>query len=367
MVPFLDRTVFSLADPRCTLLLDTLSELYFEPLRIQRLTEAAGLPRGVFPWGARAIDLWADILRWAALNGLLRRLVKVVAGEPESRAYPLFDVLLEEAAQSSVQEADDPCAVSLIGHGRPRAAIDREELRGHLRELLHPNGCRVLVVTGGTATGKTWTWHLISHVLQSLAGHAYLVDFSAWAGPPAGPADVMGEITDLLCWERLRVDPRESEETQSRTLLSKFKGMIRASGDCWFVFDALDSANLTEPARRMIENLAVAAERRETGGGMRVVLLAYDHPLPPSAADTALREDLRPVRAEDLRAFFDRVAEENGKSLTDEAAELLVASVLREALGDHGDPSAPLPFDQVSRAAAARARLLLDGRGGSGD
>ncbi|MFD0428167.1 hypothetical protein ACFQ60_08400 [Streptomyces zhihengii] len=165
----------------------------------------------------------------------------------------------------------------------------------------------------------------------------------------------MGEITDLLCWERFRVDARENEETQGRTLLSKFKGMIRGTGDRWFVFDALDSPNLTEPARRLIEGLAVAAERRETGGGMRVVLLAYDRALPPSVADTALTEDLRPVRVEDLRSFFVRVAEGIGNSLPDEAVAVLVASVLEEALGDRGDPSAPLPFDLVSRAAADRA------------
>ncbi|MFD0428166.1 hypothetical protein ACFQ60_08395 [Streptomyces zhihengii] len=30
----------------------------------------------------------------------------------------------------------------------------------------------MLVVTGAPATGKTWTWHLISHVLESLHGQA---------------------------------------------------------------------------------------------------------------------------------------------------------------------------------------------------
>ncbi|WP_187283590.1 effector-associated domain EAD1-containing protein [Streptomyces sp. t39] len=366
MVPLLDRTAFSLQDPESKVLLDALAGLYYAEARVRMLTDAAGLPPGEFAWGARAIDLWCDVLRWAAPRRRLRPLIEVVAAEPDSSAHPIFKDLVAQTAQPSAGRDDDPCAVPLIGYGRPRPFIDREELRGHLRVLLHRNGCRVLVVTGGTATGKTWTWHLISHVLESVSGRApYLVDFSHWAGPPAGPADVMGEIADLLGWERFRVDARESEETQARNLLSKFKGLIRDLGDRWFVFDALDSPNLTEPARRLIEQMAVAAERRETGGGLRVVLLAYDRPLPPSVADTVLTEDLRPVRAEDLRAFFGRVAEGSGNSLPDEAVELLVASVLEEALGEHGDPSAPLPFTLVSRAAADRARLLLVPSGGS--
>ncbi|MBM9623311.1 effector-associated domain EAD1-containing protein [Streptomyces zhihengii] len=368
MVPLLDRTVFSLADAESKRLWEALCGLYYEAGRIRRITDAAALPPGQFAWGEPAFDLWYDVLRYAAPRRRLRPLVEVVAAESDSSALTIFKELVAQAPTPAAGGGDDPCAVPLIGYGRPRAFIDREELRGHLRELLHRNGCRVLVVTGAPATGKTWTWHLISHVLESLHGQApYLVDFSAWAGSPAGPADVMGEITDLLCWERFRVDARENEETQGRTLLSKFKGMIRGTGDRWFVFDALDSPNLTEPARRLIEGLAVAAERRETGGGMRVVLLAYDRALPPSVADTALTEDLRPVRVEDLRSFFVRVAEGIGNSLPDEAVAVLVASVLEEALGDRGDPSAPLPFDLVSRAAADRARLLLDGRGGSCD
>lgn len=368
MVPLLDRTAFSLRDPDGQVLLDTLSGLYYEPGRVRRLTDAAGLPPGEFAWGAPAVELWFDVLRWAAPRRLLRPLVEAVAADADSGAYPVFKSLLAQSAQTAAARTDDPCAVPLIGFGRPRAFIDREELRGHLRVLLHPNGCRVLVVTGDAQSGKTWTWHLVSHVAESLGGHApYLVDFTHWAGPPAGPADVMGEITDLLCWERFRVDPRESEATQARTLLSKFKGLIRGMGDRWFVFDALDSANLTEPARHLIEQLAVAAERRETGGGLRVVLLAYDRPLPLSVADTVLTERLRPVETGDLRVFFGRVAAGTGNSLSDAAVELLVASVVEEALGEDGDPHAPLPFSPVFRAAASRARLLLTASGGSCD
>ncbi|MFE2164211.1 effector-associated domain EAD1-containing protein [Streptomyces sp. NPDC059447] len=360
----LDRATFSTRDPLSRELLQAVLTLYYKPEPVQRFVEEAGMPKADFRWERALKDVWPDVLETAARLRRLRRLVEVIARDPDTDAYSVFTVLL---AQEPPAGGEDPYDVRVIGRDRPKAFIDRLELRSHLRDLLHDNGGRVLVVSGDRATGKSWTWYLISHVLSCL-GHAapYLVDLNIWAGAPAGPGDVMGELTDQLGWDRCPIDPHESQDTLGRKLLSHFKGRMRHhdDADCWLVFDGLDADDLTEPALRMIEGIATAAERREAGGRLRVVLIAYDQDLPPHLATWVHHEVLRPLNTADLRDFFNGVAGSIDLQLTDEAVDVLVRSVLEEAFGGEPPPE-QLPVAAVSYVAACRARRLISARGGA--
>ncbi|MCQ6553287.1 effector-associated domain EAD1-containing protein [Streptomyces sp. C10-9-1] len=360
----LDARAFARWDADTVALLKALTDLFPETGPIKRLVQEGGLRLARFHWDRPADDLWPDVLEAAAAEGLLRGLLLRVADDPSSRVHhPLLRELLHREQPAG---GVDPCQVRFIDRTVPKAFLDRNALRGHLRELLHDNGSRVLVVSGDRFTGKSWTWDLIVHVLGELGrGSSYLIDLDAWEGTPAGPADVMGEITDQLGWERAAVDPHEAEDTSARNLLSRFKGRIRGCADePWFVFDGLDAHYLTPSALRMIEGLALAAERREAGGRMRVVLIGYERELPAQLAQSVLHERLGHPGVDDLRDFFDRVAASRGYRPDGEAVDLFVERVLEESMGEEesvgeGDRRGALPIGRVSRAAAAHARLLL--------
>ncbi len=80
-------------------------------------------------------------------------------------------------------------------------------------------------------------------------------------------------------WELATVDPSAQDDTVARLLLAWFKGRMREEQQVhWLVFDSLDAGTLTEPALRLVREIAEAAYQ-QMAGELRVVLSAFDGPL----------------------------------------------------------------------------------------
>jgi hypothetical protein len=360
-VTILDQRSFPSGDPDGKELLAALLELYYLAPDVQRFVQEIGMPPAQFAWNGAMEDVWPEVLQKAAASNLLRRLVRAVAADPGSAAYSaLFQRLLAIPAPAAA--GIDPYLVCLLGSGGRRPFLDRTELRTHLRELARENGPRVLIITGPAQSGKSYSWYLIDHVKRVGAFSPIRVDLSssAWSGPAAGPADVMGEVAYKLGWAPPVADPTAQEDTQARTLRNWFLGRVRTeTAGYWLIFDGLDASTMTNAALRLVESLAIAAERGEAGE-LRVVLIAYSGSLPQDVDPYTLRDPISAIGVAELRAFLERVALDAGQVVDDEGLELL----LQELLGPNPRP-AELPLPAVSpRAGVLAHRLFLPGDGG---
>ena len=352
-----DRRPFPFDDPDGRELLQTLLDVYFEVERVKAFAQGAGMVMASIAWQNRMEDVWPELLQKAAETRKLRALVKVVADHPNSAAHAaLFQRLL--VVGSPAAEETPPHLLPILGK---RPFIDRDDLRTLVMDLVEGTS-RVLVVTGPERSGKTYSWYLISHVSERLGTFSpYPVDLSSWAGPPAGPVDVMREVANLLNWELPAVDPTAQEDTHARILGTWFVGRVRRETDqCWLVFDGLNTATMTDAALRLIESIAVAAERHQAGE-LRVVLIAHTRPLPEDVDPFALRETISLIGVTQIRTFFTKVAAAAGQRVDEPGLDLLMA----ELLGS-GPPPNPLPLGTLAVSAAKLARAAFPPPGGGG-
>jgi Effector-associated domain 1 len=343
---FLDRPAFAASDPDGRELLKAVIQIYGTSPPVQALVRRAGLPLSVVSWDRPMEDVWPELLEKAALKRRLRRLAELVADD-----NPAMDIFRQLTAPVAELCSVQPWSGCLFG-GRRRPFIDRAEFRRHLPVLLEPDGARVLTVNGPRDSGRSYSWHLIAHVSQASGEYeAYRVDLDDWAGTQVTPADLMREIASQLGWPAPDIDPMAQEDTQVRTLLSWFKNRMRVKREiCWLVIDSLDAERATEPALRLVDGIACAAERHEAGN-LRVVLLAYARPLPGDVDPFILRDQFGPIGIPEIRAFFMSVATETGQPAEAAALDTLVDTLLGTP-----PPPGPLPLGAVAPLAAKLAR-----------
>ncbi|MFD9282437.1 effector-associated domain EAD1-containing protein [Streptomyces mirabilis] len=305
MTLLLDRRVFTLDDPQAQELLQVLLDVYEDKNRVKWFVKSAGVTSSRIDWDGAMDDVWPEVLEKAAREGGLRALVKVISENPNSTEYQIFKTLLTQEPPAADA---DPCSALLLGGRLPRAFINRRELRSILRDMLCADGSRVLIVTGDQKTGKSWTWFLLCHVLAGQAIRPYRVDLSTYADT-ARVADIAAELRDQFGWEMDPADLFAGEDVLARSLVNTVKREMRKTHqEHWLVFDGLAATELTESALRLVEDLASAVARGETGDGLRVVLIAYDGRLPPSIDPYVWRERVHPINVQDLRDFFCAVA-----------------------------------------------------------
>jgi hypothetical protein len=95
---FLDRRPFDAADPDGQELLRALLALYDRAQAVRHLVLAAGMQPADFAWTEPMSLCWPEVLSKAAGRKLLRRLVAIVAENPDSAAHEVIARLLAEPA-----------------------------------------------------------------------------------------------------------------------------------------------------------------------------------------------------------------------------------------------------------------------------
>jgi hypothetical protein len=107
---FLDRRPFSASEPDGRALLAALLAIYDQGPAVRELVLAAGLRPAEFSWTSPMSQVWPEILRKAANQGRLRRLITEVARDPGSAAYDVIARLVAEPAEIQPSEQPEPAS-----------------------------------------------------------------------------------------------------------------------------------------------------------------------------------------------------------------------------------------------------------------
>ncbi|MGW7210569.1 effector-associated domain EAD1-containing protein [Streptomyces sp. NPDC054837] len=220
MPALIDERSFNLDDERARNLLKALVAVYGTQAAARQIIAGAGLREGEINWGQSMADVWPEALELAAPAGRLRALVQVAAEDPNTRAHPVFHYLLtEETAAAEV----DPCTAYLVAN-RQRAFFNRLKFRTTLHHMVEGAGGRVLAVEGERQTGRTHSWYLIAHVLNSHRVNSRRVRMRDFYSP-VGVADIGATLRELFGWN-ITLDPNTSEDSQSRSLVNQIKHLL---------------------------------------------------------------------------------------------------------------------------------------------
>lgn len=165
----LDGRCFSLGDPGADELLAALCAAYPEVGESQMILSRAGMDLSVPPWSEGMRNAWFFILREAAAEGTLRRLVEVAADDPTRKSHrdQFLGFLASSPADLSrgrgARPADwDPFQlgvhrpITVIGPVVP--PLTSYVMRDHDRlppDVVRPARSVMIVFVGNSATGKT--------------------------------------------------------------------------------------------------------------------------------------------------------------------------------------------------------------------
>lgn len=86
----LDNAPFAADDPQARELLAALLTAYDQGPEVRAFVLAAGMRAAEFAWTGPMAEVWPQVLRRAADQGRLRRLVGVIAEDPNSAAYGII-------------------------------------------------------------------------------------------------------------------------------------------------------------------------------------------------------------------------------------------------------------------------------------
>jgi hypothetical protein len=106
----LDRAPFAADDPQARELLAALLTAYYQAAEVRAFVLAAGMRAAEFPWTAPMAEVWPQVLLRAAEQGRLRRLVGLIAENPNSAAYGIIARLAATPASTPAAATPAPTA-----------------------------------------------------------------------------------------------------------------------------------------------------------------------------------------------------------------------------------------------------------------
>lgn len=235
---------------------------------------------------------------------LLRALLRIpdFAALPASQRVRDMLARVERALQGEHERLaalGDPFSTNVLTGNE--VFLDRLVLREALRTLSDDPSKLVLRVTGGPATGKSYSYQLIS----------YLSDVGEFM-PALVQVDETFTAEDVVHRLGLHVAPEESPPPLGDADRNKWLGyaalwlVTRAAAQdllWWFVIDGLNHLPATSDVHDLVHELALAILNFKRSRA-RLVLLGYGGNLPSELRRRHLSEEVSVLTEADLREFF---------------------------------------------------------------
>jgi hypothetical protein len=217
----------------------------------------------------------------------------------------------------------DNFATTVLRGGR--VFLDRQQLRQALRELIAPQGRRILIVNGPPGSGKTYTREYVYDVTFSTPNNRVIyVDLDLGI---QGPADLVQAIS-LQMGHGLGSGPLIGEASGPRDasllvhwLVSRMT--INSAFKWWLILDGFERP--LEPATRdFLEDLM----RIFPKGDVRLILLNYHFALRPDLAGQTIVEDIGPISRADIEAFVMEQLQRRNQEFTPTTIATIVDQVV---------------------------------------
>jgi len=226
-----------------------------------------------------------------------------------------FDVLGRDKFETTVLRGD-------------RVFLDRNELRLALREMMSPDGRRLLVVNGPHGSGKSYTREYVIDVTFRTPNHrvAYLdLDTS-----DLGPAELVNAICQQTSCEAesLPMLPTEPMSRWIARLASSLMSSLASNTSIkwWLILDGF-SKPLQSGTNDLIAEIALRAAEAD----LRIILLNYTMALPASLESRVIREEIKPIGREDVETFVMQQLQQTDPAVTSETVKAIVDRVFAAA------------------------------------
>jgi hypothetical protein len=259
-----------------------------------------------------------ELLRWAGERRRERELLRKL-GEARPDCAVLKATIaactdnMDQVSPPPWYTAPEPVEACIV-RGK-YAVFNRDELRDGIMQLISSDGANTLVVRGASGSGCTHSLRLIRYVEDALRTFKVLhIDLRICR--EYGPEDVVRNFAFQLNGGTMMGSlPRShgQESTWANDLHAWFVNQVKEREQpTWVVIDGIDHA---QPRTETLDLIWALAFEAEEGSMLRVVLLGCSEPLPTAIEAVALREDIKPMKDDELQDFFERFFQHQDSSV----------------------------------------------------
>lgn len=293
-------------------------------------------------WAQKASHLWPAMLADAHAVGKLNDLLTAARAHIPALGDKLDPLLTSTIVTAEWYVPRDVFNSRLLGSRHAICLLDRSSLSNGLRRIA--DGDPVFTIAGDPGTGKSWSRHLIQHVVKHESVGCKMVPLIVEDQWPNEAVVNARKFTRTLGIKAGFDDPFDIDENtedthKARELADKFVmhfAKLEERGR-WIFIDGLDRACVAPGVQMVVTNLAAAVERDELGE-TRLIATGFEGDFPGDVERVLVEEQIDRIGESHLTAFFTEVAADMGREANAERDELvqeLVTEVLAEAsLGD---------------------------------
>ncbi|MDX8142100.1 effector-associated domain EAD1-containing protein [Lentzea sp. BCCO 10_0061] len=332
MARWVDRPDWS--DGAAQVLHDTLKTAVWHMENIEELCRLIGIqPGDVVISGQTAAAVWPAVTREAAMAGKLETLINKVRTSYPATAEALQQVLSTQLVCSEWYLTPDRHDAVLLGPGGLRAMLDRTRLRARLLQMV-TEGFHILAITGPAGSGKSYTRHLVQHVLDDPAHTCDLivVDIASDSYTSISAVQFMEDLATRMGMSAMpALDPHADPNRAVRHLVLQFVGQFRSlpTRDRWVFIDGLDQPSVGQDVHVAVAQLAKEVEAKQLPL-MRLITTGHPGNFCSSVLEILLVDHLDGVTEPDLRHFFQRVAVMAGREPSEQDIAKTVNKLLTE-------------------------------------
>jgi hypothetical protein len=305
-----------------------LAEQYPDEAEVRALVESAGISTGFLRSGSTSMFVyWFELAKELNENQLLWSLLDAVIAETPALRNRIRD-LDAVAGIVTVAATGDRYQLRMLLPGN-RPFINRVDLRDQLKKLIEER-YPVFLVRGLERSGKSFSFQLLQQVLPEELP-LLSVDISR---PATGRT-----ATDLarLLHSRFGFDPpparpRQTTGTRFATeLVMGFGAEYRRvpRGRSILFLDGLNRVDLARDTFALVSQLIADVSSGQLGQ-LQLVVVGYEEQFDAQFRHSVLTEDVHKITQTDIQRFFQDLAQEAGKAVTDETLLALALKALEE-------------------------------------
>ncbi|MBP2330361.1 hypothetical protein JOF56_010746 [Kibdelosporangium banguiense] len=318
------------SDATAELLHRTLQGAIWENAVLVDVWRAVGMAPAEVAWNQPASMIWRTLTRDAFDAGKLEKLIFEVRERIPAVAGKLDRVLAARRVDATWYTPLHRHTAMLVGPGCRRALIDRERLRRSMIRMIKED-FPVLAITGGPGTGKSYSRHLIRHLVHN--GEFVAVDVENDWYDDVNAAGLLATLATRLGIPRADGPVEHVEQSRAvRELVHSFVGRFRSlpQRQRWIFIDGLD-----RPWVRPCVHIAVAQLAKEVEAGQlhdtRLIVTGHPGDFSPDVLEVLLVEPLSGITEGHLREFFTDIATAVGCALEPSELDAMVTGVLAQS------------------------------------
>jgi hypothetical protein len=265
----------------------------------------------------RAKAFWTGYVLDLRRDKLLRYVVEHMASRfpPKKQDFEYYLNLKLAKQGLAWYEPPRPLEAMFVGPGASQPMINRVKLREELKNL-STEGYRTLNITGGSASGKTYSYQLVQVLARSEGFPVLLVDVADWGTERFSGLDLAQRLAGHFKFSISEdvVAGVPDPHTRARMLMIELRDNFPSvRTPRWIVIDGLDRANVEPDARALVEKLLRAIDVNDELGELKLVVTGFDGLLPPKTR----KEPISPVTHQDVRQLFEASARHLGYPASD--------------------------------------------------